>query len=211
MGIIGSIGSGKTTLQKLILGFYEPDSGNIRIDGTDVAQIDPADLRRHIGYVPQDSSLFYGTVRDNIALKKPWADDEEVLQAARLAGIDEFISRHPSGYDMHIEERGDGLSGGQRQGITIARSLVDSPPIYLFDEPTSSMDNRSERQLLETLKEKLQDKTVVLVTHKASMLALVDRLLVIEGGKIIADGPKESILNVLTNNKINQTAKPEEV
>ncbi len=199
VGIVGSIGSGKSTMQKLIMNFYTPEEGRVSLDGIDVAQLDPADLRRSIGYVPQETALFYGTVRDNIAMKKPWIDDEQILAAAKLSGVDQFVSRDPSGYDMHVGERGENLSGGQRQAISIARALVGNPPIFLMDEPTSSMDSRADRYMLNSLKPFLQDKTLVLVTHKVMMLDLVERLIVIEHGRVVADGPKDTILAALAN------------
>ncbi len=197
VGIIGGMGSGKTSLIKLLIGFYPPSSGAIRIDGTDIAQIDPADLRRYTGYVPQDPKLFFGTARDNISMKAPWADDIEILNCARISGADRFISRHPAGYDMPIGENGKGLSGGQAQTITIARSLLTSPSILLFDEPTSCMDNSTEQLFLNNMKQYVANKTLILVTHKMSLLQMVDRLIVLQAGKIVADGPKAKVLEAL--------------
>lgn len=209
VGIIGGMGSGKTTLLKLIMGFYQPQSGAIRIDGTDIAQIDPTDLRRYIGYVGQDPKLFFGTARDNIAMKAPWADDIEVLNCAKISGADRFISLHPAGYDMPIGENGRGLSGGQAQTITIARALLTSPSILLFDEPTSCMDNSTEQLLLKNMQEYIREKTMILVTHKMSLLNLVDRLIVLQSGKIVADGPKDKVLEALRHmNK--PSAQPQE-
>lgn len=197
VGIIGGMGSGKTSLIKLLIGFYPPSSGAIRIDGTDIAQIDPADLRRYTGYVPQDPKLFFGTARDNISMKAPWADDIEILNCARISGADRFISRHPAGYDIPIGENGKGLSGGQAQTITIARSLLTSPSILLFDEPTSCMDNSTEQLFLNNMKQYVANKTLILVTHKMSLLQMVDRLIVLQAGKIVADGPKAKVLEAL--------------
>jgi ATP-binding cassette subfamily C protein LapB len=202
VGILGSMGAGKSTLQKLIIGFYPPVSGAIRIDGTDITQLDPANLRRHIGYVPQDARVFFGTARDNIAMKAPWADDIEILNCSRISGADRFISRQPAGYDMPIGENGKGLSGGQCQSITIARALLNSPQILLFDEPTSSMDNSAEQHFIDNMKRYLIGKTLILVTHKVALLDLVDRLLVLQNGKIVADGPKDKVLELLR--QINQ-------
>lgn len=203
IGVIGSMGSGKSTLQKLIIGFYQPNSGAIRIDGTDIAQLDPANLRRHIGYVPQEPRVFFGTARENIGMRAPWADDIEILNCAKISGADRFIGRHPSGYDMPIGENGKGLSGGQCQSITIARALLGSPEILLFDEPTSAMDNSSELLFINNMKTYLQNKTLILVTHKVSILELVDRLIVLQNGKIVADGPKAKVLDMLR--QINKT------
>src|SRR5690606_12771581 len=141
---LGRMGSGKTTLHKLILGLYQPTSGAVLVDGIDIRQLDPAELRRNIGYVQQDTNLFFGTMRDNIALTAPHVEDEAIIQAARVGGIDDFIDQHPNGYDMAIGERGETLSGGQRQGVGIARAIINHPPILLLDEPTSSMDHSCE-------------------------------------------------------------------
>lgn len=200
VGILGSMGSGKSTLEKLIIGFYQPMSGSIRIDGTDIAQLDPANLRRHIGFVPQEPRVFFGTARENIGMKSPWADDIEILNCARISGADRFISRHPAGYDMPIGENGKGLSGGQIQAITIARALLGSPEIILLDEPTSAMDNGAEASFIKNMKTFLQGKTCLLVTHKISLLELVDRLIVLQNGKIVADGPRDKILELLRQN-----------
>lgn len=204
VGIIGSMGSGKSTLQKLIMGFYVPEAGAVRIDGTDLSQLDPANVRQHVGYVPQDARVFFGTARDNIGMKAPWADDATILKCAQISGADRFISRHPAGYDMPIGENGKGLSGGQCQSITIARAIMGSPEILLFDEPTSAMDNSSELLFIQNMKRFLEGRTLLLVTHKVSLLELVDRLIVLQNGKIIADGPKVKVLEMLKQlNKSN--------
>ncbi len=202
LAIIGRIGSGKTTLEKLILGLYEPTSGSITLDGIDLKQIDPADLRRNIGYIPQDIMLFFGSVRDNIVYHAPYVDDAAVLKAAEIAGVDEFVNRHPQGFDMLVGERGDRLSGGQRQSIAVARALLLDPPLMLMDEPSNSMDNSTEEALKEKLKGYLKDKSVVLITHKASLLDLVDRVMVIDTGKVVADGPKDQVLEALKQGRL---------
>jgi ATP-binding cassette, subfamily C, bacterial LapB len=197
VAIIGRTGSGKSTLQRLIMNFYEPAEGAILINGTDLNQIDPTDLRRNISYVPQDVLLFNGSVRENIVLGAPLSTDESVLSAVEMAGMAEYLNQHPQGYDLPVGERGANLSGGQRQGIAIARALVDKAPILLFDEPTNGMDSTTELVLKNKLEGYLQDRTLLLVTHKASMLSLVDRLLVLNDGQIVADGPKEEVLKAL--------------
>ncbi len=202
VAIIGRMGSGKSSLGKLLIALYEPENGSVLIDGTDSRQIDPADLRRHVGYVPQDITLFYGSVRDNIALGSPQADDAEILRVARIAGVTEFVDRHPSGFDLPVGERGELLSGGQRQSIAVARALVHNPPILIMDEPSNAMDNNTEAALKTRLSEQLQDKTLVLVTHRASMLSLVDRLIVMDGGRAVADGPKQEVLDALQSGQI---------
>ena len=202
VGIIGRIGSGKTTLAKLILGLYEPTGGTVLADGVDLRQIDPADLRRNIGYVPQEPFLFQGTARDNITAAAPFMEDAAVIRAAKLAGISEFLHQHPLGYDLPVGERGDGLSGGQRQGLTIARALLRLPNILVMDEPTSSMDSKSEQELRNRLRDYLTDRTMMLITHRASLLTFVDRIIVFDGGQIVADGPRKHVLETLAAGKL---------
>ncbi|MGH8789000.1 MAG: type I secretion system permease/ATPase [Cupriavidus necator] len=203
VGLIGRIGSGKTTIEKLILGLYAPDAGTVLVDGAEVRQLDPAALRRDIGYVPQDVMLFSGTLRDNIVMGAPYADDEAVLRAARLGGVSDFVDRLPDGYDLRLGERGEGLSGGQRQAIAIARAELLQPPLLLLDEPSSAMDNRTEEQFKARLASALGGRTLILVTHRGSLLSLVDRLIVMDQGRIVADGPKAEILNALAGRKLH--------
>ncbi|MDP2827878.1 MAG: type I secretion system permease/ATPase [Sulfuricellaceae bacterium] len=202
VGIIGRIGSGKTTIEKLILGLYQPSAGAVLIDDIDIHQLDPADLRRDIGYVPQDVVLFYGTVRENIVIAAPYSRDSDMLRAAETSGVSEFIKRNPKGYDLTIGERGESLSGGQKQTIAIARALLRSPPILLFDEPSNSMDPQTERTFMEKLSTTLGEKTLVLVTHHHSVLPLVSRLIVVDDGQVVSDGPKEQILAALAEGKV---------
>jgi len=197
VGIIGKTGSGKSTIQKLILGLYKPNSGLIKLDGVDIQQIDPANLRRHIGYVPQDIHVFNSSLRDNITLGAPHVDGEQIVKAANIAGVSEFSSNHPRGLDMPLGERGYALSGGQRQAVILARALLREPSILVLDEPSNSMDNTTEAMLLKRLEEHLDGQTVILVSHRASMLSLVDRLLVIDQGHIIADGQKQLIIDAM--------------
>lgn len=202
IGLIGRIGSGKSTIEKLILGLHEPQQGSILIDGTDIRQIDPADLRRNIGCVPQDVFLFQASLRENITLGAGYADDEMVLRAARVAGVDDFAARHPMGYDLPVGERGENLSGGQRQAIAVARALLLDPPILVLDEPTSAMDNAAENRLKARLMREVGGRTLILVTHRSSMLALVDRLIVMDAGRVVADGPKERVLKALQQGQV---------
>jgi len=197
VGIIGKIGSGKSTLSKLILNLYSPQNGSVLVDGSDVRQIDPVDLRRSIGYVPQEPFLFLGTVKDNITIGENFASDEDILEASKIAGLDKFIGKHESGFDMMVGERGYGLSGGERQAITLARAIISRPNFLILDEPTNSMDLQSEREFINNMKNVIEDKTVIIMTHKMSILDLVDRVIVMHDGQILADGPKESILNKL--------------
>ena len=195
VGLLGPVGSGKTTISKLVLSLYEPNEGAVLIDGTDVRQIDPADIRRAVGVILQDVILFHGSVRDNISMGAPQADDEMIFRAATLAGVHDFVSRHPMGYDLVIGERGQTLSGGQRQSIALARALLPDPPVLVLDEPTSMMDMNSERQFMERLQTQLSDKTMLLITHRPSLFHLVDRLIVLGQGRIVADGPRDQILS----------------
>lgn len=203
VGVIGPIGSGKTTLGKLIMGLFEPTSGMVTMDGTDIRQIDPAELRHYIGYVPQDIMLFRGTVWNNVTMGAQDVDDRSIIRAAELAGVDEFVRKHPLGFDMEIQEFGRGLSGGQRQCIVLSRALLLDPPVLVLDEPTSNMDNRSEVRLKEKLSGVIKEKTLILITHRASLLEMVDRLVVIDNGKIVADGPKTAVLEALKRGQLN--------
>jgi len=198
VGIIGRIGSGKSTLTKIISGLYDPTEGDVFIDGTDTRQIDPADLRRTIGYIAQETILFRGSVRDNIITGKPQASDTEILDAAQKSGVHDFISRHPMGYDAPVGERGDGLSGGQKQCVSLARAFITNPQILLADEPTNDMDIQAEAGFIEQMKVLAEDKTLILITHRQNLLSLVDRLIVIDQGKLIADGPRDKIIEALS-------------
>lgn len=206
VGIIGRIGSGKSTLLRLLNGLYDPQGGSILFDGIDVRQIDPADLRRQIGFVSQDDYLFYGSVRDNIAIGVPHADDASIMRAANLSGVGEFIRGHPAGLDLPVGERGTRLSGGQRQGIAVARSLLLDPPMLLMDEPTSNMDHASEARLMRNLETILPGKTLILVTHRGSLLDLVDRLVVLDRGNVVADGPKAQVLEAIRDGKVRTSS-----
>ncbi|MBJ2243638.1 MULTISPECIES: type I secretion system permease/ATPase [Pseudomonas] len=203
IGIIGRSGSGKSSLAKLIVGLYQPDSGALLVDGVDIRQIDVSELRHNVGYVPQDIQLLAGTLRDNLVSGARYVEDEVVLQAAELAGVHEFARLHPQGYELQVGERGQNLSGGQRQNVALARALLLNPPILLLDEPTSAMDNTGEERLKQRLQAVVENKTVVLVTHRASLLSLVDRLLVIDRGQILADGPKAVVMEALKKGQIS--------
>ena len=203
VGLIGRIGSGKTTIEKMILGLYFPEEGSVLIDGADTRQLDPAELRTSIGHIPQDIFLFFGSVRDNIAMGTGEADDNAILRAATIAGVDNFVRRHPLGYDLPVGEGGNSISGGQRQSIAVARALVRDPAILLFDEPTAMMDHAAEMRFITKLKDTLGHKTMVLVTHKMSLLTHVDRLIVVDESKIVADGPRDDVLKALSGSQLN--------
>lgn len=198
VAIIGRVGSGKTTVGRLLSGFYEPLEGSISVDGIDARQYDPADLRAGIGFVMQDTDLFYGKLRDNITIGRLAATDEEVIEAARLAGVEQFIAGHPLGYDMPIAEGGRSLSGGQKQAIGLARAMIRKPTVLFMDEPTAHFDVRSEADFLERLKSLAKsDMTIIVSTHRPSLLSLVSRILVFEQGKLVADGPRDVVLATL--------------
>ena len=198
VAILGRIGSGKSTAAKLVLGLYQAEQGNVLVDGIDVSQIDPADLRRHIGYVPQDVKLFYGTVRENIVIGDRGASDDAIVQAARIAGVDKIVAHHPAGFNLPVGEQGRGLSGGQRQAVANARALLSVPRVLVMDEPTSAMDAATEQAYVNALLQFLAGRTLMLVTHKPSLLTLVDRLIVLDYGRVVADGPKDKVLQALS-------------
>ncbi len=202
--IIGRIGSGKSTLQKLILGLYAPSKGAVLLDDVDLRQLDPADLRRNLGYVEQDSMLFFGTLRENITIRAPYADDRAVVAAAELAGLTEFVNAHPSGFDMVISERGESISGGQRQSIAIARAALLDPPVLLLDEPTSAMDYPSEAQFKERIAKYGMHKTMLIVTHRPSLMDIATRIIVIDSGVVVADGPRDKVMHALQTGQVGK-------
>jgi ATP-binding cassette subfamily C protein LapB len=193
VALVGKMGSGKSTMSKLIAGMIEPTSGAILVDSIDVRQIDPADVRKNIGVMLQDSWLFSGTIRENIQMGFNEYDDEHILKICKIAGVDDFVGSHPKGYDLEIKERGIGLSGGQKQTINLARSLLHNPEILLLDEPTSSMDQATEKKVINSLNEFCENKTMLIVTHRNSMLAMVDRVFVMDNGQIISDQTPEQL------------------
>lgn len=202
VGIIGRVGSGKSTLAKLLVGLYSPAEGAILADGIDLRQIDPADLRRNIGYLPQNMVLFAGTVRDNLLIGAPHADDAALLRAARLAGLDEHVNRHPKGFDMPVGERGEGLSGGQRQAVALARALLLDPPVLLLDEPTHATDQAGEERLKARLVNELAGRTMIVVTHRESLLSMVNVLVVLDNGRLVAQGPRDAVIKALAEGKV---------
>jgi ATP-binding cassette subfamily C protein LapB len=196
VGVIGRLGSGKSTLLKLILNQYAPASGSVLVDDLVVTQLDPLSLRRQVGYVPQDVTLFHGTLRENVELGRVQGDDAALLAAMRASGLDEIVAQLPEGVGTQVGERGDRLSGGQRQAVAIARALLNRPRLLLLDEPSSMADPATEQKLIQRLRA-LPDTTIVLVTHRMAMLALVDRLVVMERGRVVADGPRDEVLKAL--------------
>ncbi len=204
VAIVGRVGSGKSTLTKLAMGLYEPTEGAVLIDGIDLRQLDPAEYRNAVGYVPQDVTLFHGTLRENLTLAHRGIEDSSLVRAAQQAALIDFVNRHPRGFDMPISERGDSVSGGQRRCIALARSLVHTPGILFFDEPTGSMDNTTEAVIKKELTVYLPGRTLLLVTHRNALLELVDRIIVVDGGRIVADGARETVLDALKQGKIGR-------
>ncbi|RLA79233.1 MAG: type I secretion system permease/ATPase [Epsilonproteobacteria bacterium] len=202
VAILGKVGSGKSTLQKLILGFYYQDEGSVLIDGIDVKQVDPVEIRSNVSYMAQENVLFAGTARSNIMIKNSKAGDDELLEAARISCATDFINKHPKGFEMPVVERGENLSGGQAQAITLARTVLDQSKLVILDEPTKSFDSGTAQRVLKNLKEEyLKDKTLILITHTPSNLVLVDRIIIMDAGKIVKDGPREQIMAELSGKK----------
>ncbi len=197
VGIIGRMGSGKSTLIRLLIGLYQPKEGAVKFGGVDIRQLAGAELRTRVGFAPQDTVLFYGSIRDNIVLGDPSVNDLRTIRAASLSGAIEFIRTNPEGFGAQVGEQGKSLSGGQRQAIGLARALVRDPEVLIFDEPTSNMDTTSEQAVQNRLSQIIKNKTFILVTHRMSMLKMVDRLIVMDGGRIVADGPKDEIVEKL--------------
>ncbi len=184
------------------MGMYHPAEGAVRVDGIDLKQLDPADLRASIGCVEQNTILFYGTLRENITIGAPHAEDQQILNAAETGMLMDMVNQNPRGFDLMVGERGDFLSGGQRQGVAIARAVLQSPSILLFDEPSSAMDFSTENKFIEKMQGYTKDKTLLVVTHRMSLLALVDRVIVLDKGRIVADGPKKEILEAINSGKV---------
>jgi ATP-binding cassette subfamily C protein LapB len=202
LGIIGRSGSGKSTLARLIMAFYSADEGQILLDNLDLRQLDVADLRHQIGYVAHDLPLLAGSLRDNLTLGARYVSDARMLEVAELTGVIDLARQHPQGFDRPVGERGQLLSGGQRQAVLLARALLLDPPILVLDEPTSAMDNTSEDLLRQRLHKWVQGKTLILITHRASMLSLVDRLAVLDNGHVVADGPKDAVIEALRKGRV---------
>ncbi|WP_204352644.1 type I secretion system permease/ATPase [Salinicola halophilus] len=209
VAIIGRMGAGKSTVQRLMSGLYRATEGSIRIDGLDINQIHPADVRRQIGFAGQDSALFFGSIRDNIILGQPYAAEEAIQRAADVSGVSEFTRRDPDGLDRQVGEGGRLLSSGQRQSVLLARAILTHPSLLLLDEPGSHMDNRAEALLRRTLRDMPRSQTLILVTHKSSMLEVADRVIVLDSGRLIADGPKQTVLKALNEGRVQAPTDPE--
>jgi len=204
VAILGRVGSGKSTLLRLITNMYTPSSGMILLDGIDVRQLDPAETRGSVGFVSQDIMLFFGSLRENIALGKPYVDDAAILAAAQIAGLTDFINAHPEGLAMAVGERGELLSGGQRQAVGIARAVLNQAPVLLMDEPTSAMDYSSEAAVSANITKFCAGRTLIVATHRSTLLTLCERIIVMDAGRIVADGPRESVMAALSSGKITK-------
>lgn len=202
VGVIGRIGSGKSTSARLMMGLYQPTEGAVLADDTDYRQIDPADLRRSLAYIAQDVVLFTGSMRDNIAASMPQASEEEILSAAKASGVHDFVSHHPMGYDAPVGEHGEGLSGGQRQAIALARAMLIKPQILICDEPTNAMDVQAENAFKSYIEKEIEGKTFILITHKHAMLDMVDRLILLDQGKLLLDGARDEVVEALQDGKV---------
>jgi ATP-binding cassette subfamily C protein LapB len=198
VALLGRVGSGKSTVARLMLGLYPPEDGLIMIDGTDIRQLDPAYLRSKIGAAMQESILLSGSVRENITLGRAEVDDEELMRSATLSGAHQFIGQIANGYDLRLADRGEGVSGGQRQSIALARALAGSPRVIILDEPTSAMDNQTESQLIDRLLDEVSGRTLVVITHRPSLLKLVDRIILMDKGRVVEDGPRDTVLAKLS-------------
>lgn len=206
VGLIGRVGSGKSTIARLVMGLYEPSDGVMLADDTDYRQIDPADLRRNIAYIAQDVVLFRGTIRENIAMARPQATEEDILTVSKAAGVHDFVARHPMGYDAQVGEGGGGLSGGQRQAVALARAMLMHPNVMVCDEPTNAMDMQAEEAFIRHIREQIKDKTFILITHRQHLLSLVDRLILVDQGRVIADGPKDKVIQALSQGRVEVKA-----
>ncbi|MFB0979302.1 MAG: type I secretion system permease/ATPase [Alteromonadaceae bacterium] len=204
IAIVGRNGSGKTTLAKLLLGLYQTTTGSIRFDGLNHQQIHPSDLRSNFGYLPQDITLFHGTIRDNILFGTRQVTEYQLIRAVQLSGVSSFTDHENQGLDQQVGESGNALSRGQRQSIALARAILNSPQILLLDEPTASLDARAEKQFIKSISSTAKERTLLLITHKMELLHLVDRIIVLENGKMVIDGPKDVVLKQLAGGKLNQ-------
>jgi len=209
IGVLGKVGSGKSTVLRLAAGLYEPEEGAVLIDDTDIRQIIPDDIRKSMAVVLQDVVLFSGSIKENLVMGHKEITDEDILHASEVSGVQDFLGNVPGGYDVRLRDRGDGLSGGQKQALAIARALARQAPIVMMDEPSSSMDTNSEMKLIARLKKELKDRTFLIVTHRPSMLELVDKIIVIDQGKVVAQGPKDDVLKFLTSK--NEPSMPTDV
>jgi ATP-binding cassette subfamily C protein LapB len=199
VALLGRTGSGKSTLLRLLSGIYMPTKGRVLMDGVDIHQIDPSIFRHSVGYMTQDVRLFSGTLKENLLLGAGDVSDDILLEAAKVTGIDRYISHHPKGFELPIYEGGGGLSGGQKQAVGLARLMLSDPRVFLLDEPTAAMDQQTENEFIQRFSSWLgKDRSLVIATHKPSILSLVTRIIVLEQGKILIDGPRDQVLQQLS-------------
>ncbi len=202
VALLGKIGSGKSSLLRLLVGLYQPAGGTLSLGGVDIRQLSPAELRSRVALVSQDARMMFGTLRDNLLLGTPHVSDEDMMAVAAMTGVNDMAVAHPMGYGMPVGERGETLSGGQKQAIALARALLSKPDVLLLDEPTSGMDMASERTVLQALSSAIAGRTVVIVTHRPALLKYVDRIIVMDDGVKVADGDKETILELLGKGQV---------
>lgn len=211
VGMLGRVGSGKSTLLRLMAGLYAPGAGTIQLDGIDMRQIEPTEVRNRIGYVGQDPQLFMGTVRDNLILADSWITDTKIIDVLKALGIYEIVASHPLGLDMPITEAGGGLSGGQRQLLSIARMMLRNPQLVFMDEPTSNMDQNTEARVISVIKDWLRGRTLLMCTHRPQLLEWVDAIAVVDSGQCVAFGPKQEMIDKLSRGIDVNGAKRQEV
>ena len=201
IAVLGRMGAGKSTLLQLFAGMYKPTAGVISLDGIDLSLIDPSDVRRDVGLLAQGSNLFHGTIRENLLLGRPMASDRELLEALRMSGGLSLVQGRPEGLDELIQEGGLGLSGGQRQALLLARTVVRQTSVLLLDEPTAHFDEVTEHQVIDALTPWLAPRTLIVATHRMQVLQWVDRIIILDGGRVVMDGPKKHVLGELANGK----------
>jgi ATP-binding cassette subfamily C protein LapB len=206
IAIIGRNGSGKSTLAKLLLGLFKPTLGSIRYDGLHQGQVHPSDLRRNFGYLAQDIVLFHGSIKDNILFGTRQVTEYQMMRAAQLSGVSMFTDLESEGLDLQVGEGGKSLSRGQRQAVALARAILNDPKILLLDEPTASLDAPAEQQFMRSMIQTAKDRSLILITHKMHLLKLVDRIIVLDNGRLIADGDKDTILMKLKSGALTAVA-----
>ena len=197
MGLLGRVGSGKSTFLRLLAGLYTPLGGSVKVDDLDIRQIEPAELRSHIGYVGQEAQLFRGTLRENLTLSDTWISDAKLIEVLKSLDLYDLVAANPRGLDMPLTEAGGGLSGGQRQLLAVARMMVRDPVLVFMDEPTSHMDQGTETRVIEVLGAWLKGRTVVMATHRLQLLVWMNRVAVFDRGACLAEGPRDDMMKTL--------------
>ena len=198
VALLGRVGSGKSTLLRLMAGLYTPLGGSVRLDGVEMQQIEPAEMRSCMGYVGQEPQLFMGTLRENMVLSETWISDSKIIEVLKSLKLYDMVAAHPRGLDMPITEAGGGLSGGQRQLLSIARMMLRDPQLVYMDEPTANMDGNTEAHVIAVLKEWLKGRTLMMSTHRPQLLEWADVVAVIEAGQCVMIGPKQEMIEKLS-------------